>query len=92
VSAIDRETGAVRWARSYRRLFARTAWRSAGKGVRERRHGQRRGARLGNRRGGLDALLDAHRTDGVDIQPVAYRDLVFASSVPVGDRGRLCRR
>ena len=67
-----------------------------GQGVRERRH-------VGHRRGGrrdrwllLVAQLTVTASDGVDIQPVAYGDLVFASTVPVsaagpkgGDRGVL---
>ncbi len=71
--------------------------RQRGRGSdRHRRHGlhRRPGERCardrpGERRRALAALARAH-TDGVDIQPTVYSNLVFASSVPISLEGVYC--
>jgi glucose dehydrogenase len=100
VTAIDRETGAVRWKKEYAGGF------SIGPNGVALGWGKVFAIRGTDAVAALDAAtgeelwvtsLRRTGTDGVDIQPTVYGDLVFASSVPVslngiytgGDRGTL---
>jgi len=89
VRAIDRETGAVRWEASFPRSLFGPNGVALGWGKVFAMDGvdgvvaldAANGAELWSR------PLRRTETDGVDIQPVVYGDLVFVSSVPVGAQG-----
>ncbi len=99
VTAIDRATGAVRWKRTYDDLVVGPTGVALG-------WGKLFAVKGTNGIVALDATtgeelwtrqLNRTRSEGVDIQPTVYGDLVFVSSVPVslngiyvgGDRGVL---
>jgi len=99
VSAIDRETGAIRWKRDFGGFVIGPTGVALG-------WGKIFAIRGTNGVMALDATtgeelwvrqLNRTRSEGVDIQPTVYGDMVFVSSVPVslngiytgGDRGVL---
>ncbi|MBY0277527.1 PQQ-binding-like beta-propeller repeat protein [Candidatus Binatia bacterium] len=89
VSALDRETGAVRWQATQPLSLFGPNGVALGWGKVFANDGTdgivaldaTTGATLWSRK------LTVTATDGVDIQPVAYGDLVFASTVPVSGEG-----
>lgn len=99
VTAVDRETGQVRWKRDYGGFIIGPNGVALG-------YGKVFAIRQSDSVVALDAATGEElwvtsvkrtRTDGIDIQPTVYGNLVFASSVPVslngiysgGDRGIL---